>query len=321
MADGAEQLLGHPLGGGGQAHPAAVARAVGVARRAVAGAAAGARLGLAGDAVVGGLRLHDRQHGVEQGEVDHLSPPGALGMAQRDQGGGGAVEAGVGVAHEHRRQHRLAVGEAVYGGEARVALDQRAEARLVPVRARLPPAGDAHHHQPGIGRQQGLGRQPHLLQHAGAEALDQHGGPGGESAHGVLRRRVAEPEADALLVAAPGLPRRLDAADLPGAQRVALGGLDLDHLGAVVGEHLGQQVAGDEARQVHHAHAVQGTGGGGVERLADEGSRIVGVHARPHSTRTLAAAATSRQRARSSRRKRSASAAVPREGVAPSPVR
>ena len=51
---------------------------------------------------------------------------------------------------------------------------------------------------------------------------------------------------------------RADALGLPGPQRVALGRLDLDHVGAEVAEHLREDVAGKEAREVEDAHLVQG---------------------------------------------------------------
>jgi hypothetical protein len=57
----------------------------------------------------------------------------------------------------------------------------------------------------------------------------------------------AQVERHALLVAAIDLPRRLDALDAPRAQRVAFGRLDLDHLGAEIGELQREHVARDQA--------------------------------------------------------------------------
>ena len=91
---------------------------------------------------------------VEERQVDHLPLPRGFRVAQRDHRRSGAVEAGVAVRHVHGRQHRLAVGEAGLRGEAGIALHEGAEAGLVPERAVLPPAADAHHHQARIGFQQ-----------------------------------------------------------------------------------------------------------------------------------------------------------------------
>ena len=52
----------------------------------------------------------------------------------------------------------------------------------------------------------------------------------------------------------------------PRAQGVAdFGVLDLDHLGALIGELQADHVAGDEAGKVHHADAGQGHRGVGFE--------------------------------------------------------
>src|SRR5437899_2821915 len=58
-----------------------------------------------------------------------------------------------------------------------------------------------------------------------------------------------------------------DAPGLPGAQRVALDRvLDLDHLGAEIGELRRHGIAGDEPRQIDDPDAVERTDGIGLER-------------------------------------------------------
>ena len=87
-----------------------------------------------------------------------------------------------------------------------------------------------------------------LLERARAEILDQH----------LARRRqieqqfapfcLAQRQRDALLVAGVELPMDADAVGLPGAQRIALlGVLDLQHLGAEIGELRGHRIAGDQS--------------------------------------------------------------------------
>ncbi len=60
---------------------------------------------------------------------------------------------------------------------------------------------------------------------------------------------------------------QLLAAVTPVAQRVARGRLDLDDVGAEIGELEGKHVAGDEPRQVEHAHAGERPGGGGIKEM------------------------------------------------------
>jgi hypothetical protein len=57
---------------------------------------------------------------IEERQVDHLAEAAVhFDLAQRDHHARRAVEAGVRIGHVHRRQHRLAVGEAVERREAR----------------------------------------------------------------------------------------------------------------------------------------------------------------------------------------------------------
>ena len=120
-------------------------------------------------------------NGIEQRKVDDLAGAAVvLDLAQRDQRRGRAEEAGDAVGQVHRRQHRLAVLEAVDGGKARHALDQRAEAGAPVVGAVLAPARDAHDDQTRISRQQDVGTHPHAFERARAEALDEEVGAGGK---------------------------------------------------------------------------------------------------------------------------------------------
>ena len=168
-ADLDQHALGHALGRGRQADPVAVLGLVDVARRGIGRAAAGAHLHLAGQLVVGGLRAQHREQRIEQRQVHHLALAAVhLDLAQRHHHRAVAVERGHGVGEIHRRQHRLAVAEAVHRGEAAIAFDQGAEARLVAIAAVLAPARDAHDDQLGIDLVQLGRRQPHVLEHARA---------------------------------------------------------------------------------------------------------------------------------------------------------
>ncbi len=190
---------------------------------------------------------------------------GAVARPQRGDDGEGAVEAGDHVGERERRQHRLAIGETGAGGKAAHRLDQRAETRQRRVRPGLAEAGDAHDDESGIFREQHIGAEPDLLERARPKILDQHVRAGDEAQQCVLRAVVAEVEHDRALVARVGLPVQLPASVTPVAQRIARGRLDLDDVGAEIGELKRKHVAGDQPRQVEHAHTGQRSGGGGIE--------------------------------------------------------
>jgi len=258
----------HALCRGREADPASVLRLVDVARGCIGRAAAGAHLHLSGQPVVGGLRTQHREQRIEQRQVQHLAVAAVhLDLAQRHHHGAVAVECGHAVGQVHGWQDGFAVGETVHRGEAAIAFDQRAEARLVAIASVLAPPRDAHDHQPGVDRMQLCGRQAHILHDARPEALDQNGGCLRQFAYDGAAGIGTQVEGDALLVAAVDLPGRLDTLHPPRAQRVAFGRLDLDDLGAEVGELQGQHVAGHQARQVDDADPVQGAACVGGEGL------------------------------------------------------
>jgi hypothetical protein len=222
-------------------------------------AAAGARLHLARQAVARRLRAEHLEDRIEQRQVDHLPAAAVhLDFAQRDHRRGRAVQPGIRIGHVHRRQHRLAVGKTVERGESRNAFDQGAEARTAPVRAGLAPTRDAHDHKLRVPREHQLGREAHLLQRVGAEALHQDGGRFDELQQQRDRLGLAQLEREALLVAGVELPVQLHAFRAPRAQRVARLGLDLDHFGAEIGEHAREGVAGHQPREVEDANASEG---------------------------------------------------------------
>ena len=122
--------------------------------------------------------------------------------------------------------------------------------------------------RPGLPRLQDIRAEADLFERARPEILDQDVAPGDEAQQRVLRAVVAEVEHDRALVARIGLPVQLLAAVAPVAQRIARRRLDLDDVGAEIGELEGEHVAGDQPRQVEHANAGERSGRGGVERDA-----------------------------------------------------
>ena len=286
-ADGGVKPLGHRLHGAGDRDPAVVAGAVDVARAGDVGAAALALRDDAGGLEHGRVRTDHRVDGLEQGEIDHLAFAALqLDLAQRDHDGIGAVEAGDHVGQGRGRQHRLAIGKAGLGGVARHALDQRAEARLLRVGARLAPAGDAHDHQLAVAGVQGFGPELHALQRPRAIVLDQHVGVLDEAQQQLLAARLAQVQRQALLVAGVGLPEQRVALYPPVTQGIALGGvLDLDHLAAEVGELQREHVARHQPRQIEHDDAVERAGGIGPEW--DHGGPWRGDGGRPEGRRVF----------------------------------
>ena len=140
-ADLDQDTLGHALGRGRETDPVAVPGLVDVARGCIGRATAAPHLHLAGELVVRGLRPQHGEQRIEQRQVERLALAAVhFDLAQRHHDGAIAVQRGHGVGEIHRRQHRLAVLEAVHRGEAAIALDQRAEARLMAEAAVLAPA-------------------------------------------------------------------------------------------------------------------------------------------------------------------------------------
>jgi hypothetical protein len=106
---------------------------------------------------------------------------------------------------------------------------------------------------------QGFGCEAHLLQGSRAVILDQDVGALDEAEQQLLGPRFAKVERQALLVACIRLPEQRVPRDTPVAQRVALARvLDLDHLGAEIGQLQGEHVARHQTRQIEHGNAVEG---------------------------------------------------------------
>src|SRR5215472_16534951 len=162
----------------------------------------------------------------------------------------------------------LAVGKAGARGIAGHALDQGAEAGPVTVRAVLPPTGHTQDDQPRVAPVQKFRAETHRFERAGAEILDLHPCGGGEVEEQFAPPWFPQAQRHALLVAAIDLPMDADAVGLPGAQRVAARGvLDLDHLGAEIGELQADHISRDEARHVDDPHPVERTRRSRLERF------------------------------------------------------
>ena len=126
-------------------------------------------------------------------------------------------------------------------------------------RAGLTETRDAHIDQPGIERAKRRGPDAQALGHAGAEVLDHNIHLLRQFMHHGYGLRMLEVQHQALLVAVHHREQR--ALAVPhgayGAVVVALGRLHLDHLRAQVGQQGRGHGAGQHAREVQDADAVQ----------------------------------------------------------------
>ncbi len=116
---------------------------------------------------------------------------------------------------------------------------------------------------------QGLVVEPHPGQHPGTKVLHQHVGVFEQAVQDLAPLGLAQIEGDRTLVTVELGKVGAEAVDhiALAAHHVALPrGLDLDHLGAVIPQHLAGEGAGDHPGQIDHAYAGQAARGkaGGV---------------------------------------------------------
>ena len=198
-------------------------------------------------------------------EVDLLAHTGAFGLVEGSERGGGGGDA--------RRERRLvAVGlqgrEVLPRGCARgeiapaPAVHRRDLLRPVPgVRTGEAERGDGAHHEVGSDGGELLGAGP--ARPAEGVIGDHDVGAGRELEHvgGTLGRGVVRHDGALVRVeideeaAGLGVGPAPERAPVP--RRVALGGLDLDHVRAEVGHELGGVRDGHHLTQLQHPHAVE----------------------------------------------------------------
>src|SRR5215471_5581235 len=226
---------------------------------------------LAGGEIVGGRDLYHGEGRVEETDVDHLAFAGALAVAERGQRADRGVERGVAIDDGRRGADRLALRLASQRHEARHGLPQRVESWPLAVWPVLTEAGYRYEDDPAVQDGQPLVVEAHRAHDTRPDVLEHDIRLGDEGREDLLALRMPKVEADALL--APVVHGEVHA--LPAdhgrmlARLLAARRLDLDHLGAQVGEQHAAARARLEARQFEDADAVEATRHGG--RLGGQG--------------------------------------------------
>ena len=249
------------VGRAGNGDPLAVLGGVMAVRHDIDGAGTHALAHIALVVVGRGQLVEDAEDRLVQADVDELPAPRHVARAQREHDAERAVEprhvvGNGGGAGRHRRP----VGIAREVRQPAEGVADAAEAGTRAVGPGLAEAGDAHHHQLGVLLAEDIPAEAPLLHGAGLEILDQDIG----LRHQPLQDRgalgLAQVERRRLLVAAllqPGqrVAVRGDGAEL--AERIAdLRQLELDHLGAELGQLRRAERAGEKARHVDDADAL-----------------------------------------------------------------
>src|SRR5688572_9926051 len=205
-----------------------------------------ARLRRLAEREVGGERL-DREvrHRLKHRDLDESALARARALEQRGEdavrgidssdciGQRGPEEAGSFRVHDD-------------GEESGQRLRDRVVARALGVGPIGPESADRAVDEPGIEAAQALGAGAEPLGRARAEVLDVDVGIRDELVEELAVGRLLEVAADAALVAVVGLEMLGIEAALIGAAGIAFRALDLDHVGAQVGEHHACAGAGDE---------------------------------------------------------------------------
>ncbi|ABA53072.1 hypothetical protein BURPS1710b_A1263 [Burkholderia pseudomallei 1710b] len=280
--DEPHHALRDALRGRRQRDPFAVRAPVDAARRIVRRAVAGARRHDSRLVVARDLRAERGEHRLDDREIDDLAAPRALARLERRERRERGVQPRDRVGERKRRQQRRAARLARDGREPAHRLGERAEARPARIRAELPEARHAHQHEARVERRQHVVAEPPALQRAGTEVLDDDVRRRRELAKQPLTVRVPEVERHRALVARDHLPpeRHVVAPRAVLAGGVARRMLDLDHVGAVIGEHRRRERAGEQRRRVDHANAVERRRGARVRSPLRP--RLVEVHVHVH---------------------------------------
>ena len=190
------------------------------------------------------------------------------------------------------RRHRRPAGRAAQPQQAAAREVVHVVPRAVAVGPFLPVAGDRAVDEPGVLLAQALVADAEPVEHAGAERLEQHVVHAHEPQQHLPSRLRLEVEPDRALAAVEREEQRRGGARLhalvPGRRPADVVAeprvLDLEHVGAVVGEQQRAVAAGQQPRQVQHPDPVQRSGHAAFSsgaRLGDRRDPPAGVQGHP----------------------------------------
>jgi hypothetical protein len=198
---------------------------------------------------------------LQQGGGDLLALARLLAFQQRHQDPERAEEAGGQIGDRNTHPHRPASRLARDRHQPAQALRDLVDARALSVRAVLAETGDAGVHQARIDFAQRRVVDAQARLHIRAEVLHHHVGLGGEPAKGCRSLRRLQVERDAALVAMQVLEIGPVARAPQGfADIQVLGQLDLDDIGAPIGQLANGRGTGADTRQVEDSEARKGAG-------------------------------------------------------------
>ncbi len=212
--------------------------------------------------VTGDRVFEHGDHRVEHGDVDELTPFRAAARLERGEDADRAEHPGEDVRDrtpDLRRMLRVGARDAHHAAHA---LDDQIVGGSVAVGSGLAEARRGAVDEFRVqGREVGVA-QAEARHHAGLEVLDEHVGFLRQTPQDLLPAGILQVERDALLPAVDaheiGAFRTDKRAEGPGV--VALPRpLNLDHLGAEIGEHHRAERAGEDAGEVEDAEAVEGS--------------------------------------------------------------
>jgi hypothetical protein len=201
--------------------------------------------------------LHGK-HRVEHGEIDDLAVARALALPQRGEHRPGAEKTGGHIGDRFPDRGRRPVRRAGDGHEARHRLDDEVVRRPCRELTRLPEAGNTQVDEPRVARAQPCRIDLEPRGDPGAEVLYHHVAFRRQRGDDLAGARGLEVERDALLVAVEQseIDARLADEWAEAARIVARARrLDLDHLGAEVGEQRRAIRPRHDAREIEHANA------------------------------------------------------------------
>ena len=227
---------------------------------------------IAGQVVLGDQVLHDREHALVEGGVDHLAPARPFPVVQGHHDADDGVQGGQAVADGDAGPGRRAVGLAGDIAQAAHGLADESVAGPLRIGAGLAEARHPGHDQPGVAGSQGVIAHAPLFQGTGAEVLDEDVRLVDEGQGQLPAFRLAQVEGHRALVAPDhGPPGRqaLGQGPAPLAHGIALARvLDLDHVRAEVAKDLPAEGPGDEGSHFDDPEVGQGAFHGGIRHVA-----------------------------------------------------